>query len=101
MRGSVHGRARSSLLLFTVLGDTYPSIYYTKHSVTSSNTVIYNEHEALSLQSSLWPRPGPQDGLGRGLLRLKGAKDRFRSKIDEKMKVLRMSLPLVENLRGR
>ena len=88
------------LLLFTAFGDTYPSIYYTKHSVASSNTVIppialplivycitdnkkfwksyfYNENEALSLQSSLWPPPGPQDGLGRGRLRLKGVKGRF------------------------
>ena len=81
-------------------GDTYPSIYYTKHSVVSSNTVIYNENEALSLQSSLWPPPGPQDGLGRGRLRLKGAKGRFWSKIDDKMKVLRMSLPILENISG-
>ena len=100
MRGSVHGRARSFLLLFTVLGDTYPSIYYTKHSVARSNTVIYNENETLSLQSSLWPPPGPQDGLGRGRLRLKGAKGRFGSKNDEKVKVLRMGLPIVENLSG-
>ena len=98
LRGSVHGRLRSFLLLFTVLGDTYPSIYYTKHSVASSNTVIYYENEALSLQSYLWPPPGPQDGLGRGRLRLKGAKGRFWSKIHEKMKVLRMSLPIVESL---
>ena len=44
--------------------------------------------------------PGPQDGLGQGWLRLKWAKGRFGSKIDEKMKVLRMSLPIVENLSG-
>ena len=81
-------------------GDTYPSIYYTKHSVASSNTVIYNENEALSLQSSLWPPPGPQDGLGRGRLRLKGAKGRFWSKIDEKVKVLRMEFSIVEKLSG-
>ena len=41
--GSVHGRVHSFLLLFIVLGDTYPSIYYTKHSVASSNTVIYDK----------------------------------------------------------
>ena len=98
--GSVHGRLHSLLLLFTAFGDTYPSIYYTKHSVASSTTVIYNEKEALSLQSSLWPPPGPQDGLGRGRLRLKGAKGRFWSETDEKMQVLRMSLPIVESLSG-
>ena len=88
------------MLLFTVLGHTYPSIYYTKHSVASSNTVIYDENEALSLHSSLWPPPGPQDGLGRGRLRLKGAKGRFWSKNDEQITVLRTSLPIVENLSG-
>ena len=44
--------------------------------------------------------PGTQDGLGQGRLRLKWAKGRFGSKIDEKMKVLRMSLPIVESLSG-
>ena len=49
-----------------------------------------------------WPLawPGPQDGLGQGGLRLKWAKGRFWSKIDEKIKVLRMSLPIVESLSG-
>ena len=49
-----------------------------------------------------WPLawPGPQDGLGQGELRLKWAKDRFWSKIDEKVKVLGMSLPIVESLSG-
>ena len=42
--------------------------------------------------------PGPQDGLGQGGPRLKWAKGRFWSKIDEKVKVLRMSLPIVESL---
>ena len=45
-------------------------------------------------------RPGTQDGLGQGRLRLKWAKGRFGSKIDEKVKVLRMDLPIVENLSG-
>ena len=44
--------------------------------------------------------PGTQDGLGQGRLRLKWAKGRFRSKIDEQMKVLRMGLPIVESLSG-
>ena len=48
----------------------------------------------------LWTWPGPQDGLGRGGLRLKWAKGRFWSKIDEKIKVLRMGLPIVEILSG-
>ena len=42
----------------------------------------------------------PQDGLGQGRLRLKWAKGRFWSKNDEKVKVLRMGLPIVENLSG-
>ena len=45
-----------------------------------------------------WPRR--QDGLGQGGPRLKWAKDQIRSKIDEKVKVLRMSLPIVESLSG-
>ena len=44
--------------------------------------------------------PGPQDGLGQGGARLEWAKGRFGSKIDEKMKVLRMGLPIVESLSG-
>ena len=46
------------------------------------------------------PWPGPQDGLGQGGLRLKWVKGRFWSKNDEKVKVLRMGLPIVENLSG-
>ena len=49
---------------------------------------------------SLRTWPGSQDGFGRGGLRLKWAKGRFGSKIDEKVKVLRMGLPIVENLSG-
>ena len=50
---------------------------------------------------SLWTWPGPQDGLGQGGLRLKWAKGRFWSKIDEKMKVLGMEFfSTVENLSG-
>ena len=52
----------------------------------SEYRVIYHENEALSLQSSLWPPPGPQDGLGQGGLRLKWAKGQFGSKNDEKTK---------------
>ena len=44
--------------------------------------------------------PGTQDGLGQGRLRLKWAKGRFGLNIDEKMHVLRMGLPIVENLSG-
>jgi hypothetical protein len=49
-----------------------------------------------------WPLawPGPQDGLGQGGPRLKWAKGRLWSKNDEKIKVLRMGLPIVENLSG-
>ena len=44
--------------------------------------------------------PGPQEGLGQGGPRLKWAKGRFGSKNDEKVKVLRMGLPIVESLSG-
>ena len=44
--------------------------------------------------------PGPQEGLGQGGPRLKWAKGRFGSKNDEKVTVLRMSLPIVEDLSG-
>ena len=44
--------------------------------------------------------PGPQDGLGQGGPRLKWAKGRFGSTIDEKVKVLRMEFSIVENLSG-
>ena len=49
-----------------------------------------------------WPLawPGPQDGLGQGGPRLKWAKGRSGSKNDEKVKVLGMGLPIVENLNG-
>ena len=46
------------------------------------------------------PLSHSQDGLGQGWLRLKWAKGQFWSKIDEKVKVLRMGLPIVENLSG-
>ena len=48
----------------------------------------------------LQPAIASQDGLGQGGLRLKWAKGQFWSKIDEKIKVLRMSLPIVESLSG-
>ena len=44
--------------------------------------------------------PGPEDGLGQGGPRLKWAEGRSGSKIDEKVKDLRMSLPIVEFLSG-
>ena len=44
--------------------------------------------------------PGTQDGLAQGRLRLKWAKGRFGSKNDEKVKVLRMEVSIVENLSG-
>ena len=48
----------------------------------------------------LQPAIASQDGLGQGGLRLKWAKGQFWSKNDEKIKVLRMSLPIVESLSG-
>ena len=59
------------------------------------------DHRApLAARPLAWP--GPQDGLGlgQGGPRLKWAKGQFWSKIDEKIQVLRMSLPIVENLSG-
>ena len=50
--------------------------------------------------SQLQPAIASQDGLGQGGLRLKWAKGRSGSKIDEKMKVLRMNLPIAENRSG-
>ena len=44
--------------------------------------------------------PGLQEGLGQGGPRLKWAKGRSGSKIDEKVKVLRMEFSIVENLSG-
>ena len=44
--------------------------------------------------------PGPQEGLGQGGARLKWAEGRSGSKIDEKVKVLRMEFSIVENLSG-
>ena len=44
--------------------------------------------------------PGLQDGLGQGGPRLKWANGRSGSKIDEKVKVLRMEFSIVENLSG-
>ena len=46
------------------------------------------------------PLSHSQDGLGQGWLRLKWAKGQFWSKIDEKVKVLRMEFSIVENLSG-
>ena len=98
--GSVHGSGRSFLLLFTVLGDTYPQ----KHTVkltNSRNFCIWRER-CSTFWAPAWPLawPGPQDGLGQGGLRLKWAKGRFGSKNDEKVKVLRMEFSIVENPSG-
>ena len=99
IEGAIVGARICSWTRFSVLGDTCPSIYYTKHSVASSNTT-YRENEARSLQSSLWRLPGPQEGLGRGRLRFQWAKGRVWSKIDEKVKVLRMEFSIMERLSG-
>ena len=40
------------------------------------------------------PAFGPQDGIGQGRLRPKRAKGRFRPKIDGKVRVVRMGLPI-------
>ena len=60
------------------------------------------EEPGATFWASAWPLawPGPQDGLGQGGLRLKWAKGRSGSKIDEKVKVLRMEFSIVENLSG-
>ena len=60
------------------------------------------EEPGAAFWAPAWPLawPGSQDGLGQGWLRLKSARDRFWSKINDKVKVLRMSLPIVESLSG-
>ena len=98
--GSVHGRARSFLLLFTILGDTYPQKHTVKLTCLGNFCIL--AERCLTFLAPAWSLawPGPQDGLGQGGPGLKWAKGRFWSKNDEKVKVLRMSLPLVENLSG-
>ena len=54
----------------------------------------------MGFQPGLWPGLARMALVGQGGLRLKLAKGRFWSKIDEKVKVLRMGLPIVENLSG-
>ena len=61
MRGSVHGRARSFLLLFTVLGDTYPQKHTVKHSVASSNTEKYNAFNKFSDPGPFFGRTKPPE----------------------------------------
>ena len=81
----------SKLCAGTVNGDTYPSKRYAKHSVASSNAVKRNEFGTFS--SQMLP-----DALGQGGLRVKWGKGRFGSKNDQKIKVLRMGWPIVENV---
>ena len=52
------------------------------------------------VQPGLWPGLAARMALAEGGPRLKWAKGRSGSKIYEKVKVLRMSLPIVENLSG-
>ena len=61
MCGSVHGRARSFLLLFTVLGDTYPQKHTVKHSVASSNTEKYNTFNKFSGPGPFFVRTKPPE----------------------------------------
>ena len=78
MRGSVHGRARSFLLLFMVLGDTYPQ----KHTLGRE---LKHWKNVVLLRSFVRP------------------KNRPRSKVVKKVKiwkVLRMGLAIVESLSG-
>ena len=93
MCGSVRGRARSFLLLFIVLGDTYPQKHIVK-STNSRNFCILAER-CSTFWAPAWPGPPGWPGL-----RLKCAKGRFGYKNYEKVKVLRMCLPIVENLSG-
>ena len=90
---SFHGRHRSFLLLFAVLGDTYLQ----KHIVKSTflgNFCILGERYS-TFWAPAWPGPPGWPGL-----RLKWAKDRFGSKKYEKVKALRMEFSIVENLSG-
>ena len=91
--GSVHGRVRSFLLLFTVLGDTYPQKHKVKLSFLSNFCIL--AERCSTFWAPAWPGPPGWPGL-----RLKWAKGRFGNQNDEKVKVLRMGLPIVESLSG-
>ena len=78
-------RAGQFLLLFTAFGDTYPSKMQAKHQVASSNTEKHNEFRTCS---SLMLGGPLREGVERNPTN------------DEKMTVLRMGLPIVENLSG-
>ena len=93
VRGSVHGRARSFLLLFTLLGD--PTLQKHTMKLTNSRNFCIFVERCSTFGAPAWPGPPGWPGP-----RLKWAKDRFASKNDEKVKVLRMSLPIVESLSG-
>ena len=83
-----------------VLGDTYPQRHIIKFTCWGDFCIL--AERCSTFWAPAWPLawPGSQDGLGQGGLRLKWAKGRFLLKIDEKITVLRMSLPIVENLSG-
>ena len=61
----------------------------------SAVTINYDSERYSTVWAPAWPGTPGWPGL-----RLKWAKGRFGSKNDEKVKVLRMSLPIVENLSG-
>ena len=88
MDGSVHGRARSFLLLFTILVDTYTQ-KHTMRLTNSRNFCIWRKR-CSTFWAAAWSM-GP---------RLKWAKGRSGSKIGEKVKVLRMEFSIVESLSG-
>ena len=54
----------------------------------------------MGAQAGQWPGLDPRMALVKGWARLKWSEGRFGSKNDEKVKVLRMSLPIAENLSG-
>ena len=65
------GGAGQLLMLFTALGDTYPSKMQAKHQVASSDTVIYNEikHFPSQAASGLDLAKGSAPGASRHLPR--------------------------------
>ena len=76
-----------------------PQLAFARRGLLVKQSWEYSGYPAAGeLPARMPPLSHSQDGLGQGWLRLKWAKGQFWSKIDEKVKVLRMGLPIVEIL---
>ena len=80
-------------MLLSVLGDTYLQKHIVNFTFLGNFSIL--AERCSTFWAPAWPGPPGWPGLG-----LKWAKGRFGSKNDEKVKVLRMGLPIVENLSG-